>query len=417
MNKRQGRSSKPTSDNTSLQAYFEECFCRVVNHLLAASSNPVISDVFSTIGCCASREAQKVKTVCCAKSHRIRLANGVELRGSKAASFDEKAAVFAMKDVGEAEKGADESVCLTLSVMGMDCSGCVTKLDQTLAKIPGVSKASVKSSFVLNRTQFSYDPRIVKGGSKELIALIKKWNGFDSTVIDETIDDGTESGTMLYLLLTDDAKSRLQVSKLGDQIRIRQAPSSISRKLDATGKDRLHIIDHDPHNIGARDILAAAGRGAELPAHDDSLLADENGLTSKASADQLRKNAFRTIICALFTIPVVAIAFRTWDLSRTTINSVGLSLGTVVQLLSYDMYMDAFKSMFHHHQLDINCLIIMSTTTAFVYSVVAMGIEQYDISQGRSSSVPHGFFETSTLLITLIMVGRNLTEFDTERRP
>jgi len=411
MKKGQGPTRKPSLDDTSLQAYFEECFCRVVNRLLAASSNPLISNIFSTLGCCASREAQKVKTVCCAKSHRICSANGTVRRGSKASSMNEKAAAAIVNEVTDPEKGADASVRLTLSVMGMDCSGCVKKLDQTLAKIPGVSKASVKSSFVLNRTQFSYDPSLVKGGSAELIAFIKKWNGFDSTVIDESADNGTESGTTLYLLLTNEAKERLEHSKVGQRIKLRRPPLAVVRRLDATTKDNLYIVEYDPQTIGARDVLTAAGSGAELPAHDAPYLAEEQGLTAKASADHLRKNVLRTIICALLTVPVVAIAFGTWDLSRTTINFVGLSLATVVQLLSYDMYTDAFKSVFYHHQLDINCLVIMSTTTAYIYSVVAMGIEQYDIARGRPSSIPEGFFETSSLLITLIMVGRNLTEY------
>lgn len=411
-NRRHSSSNRPTLDTTSLQAYFEECFCRVVNRVLAASNNPGLSDAISALGCCASRKTHKVKTVCCSTTHRTRSADGIEHQGSKAASYNDKeTAVATTKGRDDPEKGTAKPVRLTLSVTGMNCSGCVAKLDQTLAKIPGVSQASVKSSFILNRTQFSYDPQLVKGGSKELVDIIRKWNGFASTVLDETADDGDENGANLYLRLTEDAKARLETSKLADKFRIVRLPASLSRNLDGPNRDGLHIVGYDPQTIGAREIVAAAGSGAELPADDDSFLGDGEGLTSKASVAHLWKTVLKTLVCALFTIPVVALAFGTWDLSRTTINSVGMGLGTVVQLLSYDMYRDAFKSVVYHRLLDINCLVIMSTTTAYVYSVVAMSIEQYDISKGRPSTVPHGFFETSTLLITLIMFGRALTEY------
>ncbi|KAF1990195.1 heavy metal translocatin [Aulographum hederae CBS 113979] len=411
--KQQKRPTKPSSSATSMQQYFEDCFCRVIDRLVKSTSNPIITEAISTFGCCASKEAQKVKTVCCTKSHRMRSPGGTyrRLNSSKNSLPKPKKDVVQVKAVetSDPEKSSATLVRLSLSILGMTCSGCVAKLDQTLGKTPGVHKDSIKSSFVLNRTELLYDSTILTGRSKDVVALIKKKAGFTATVIDEADDDGSDSGTKLHLFLTDDAKTRLEAADLDGLLSLGPLSSIAAQNAGLEGDRKIYTIVYDAQRIGARDILTAGGGGAELPADADSLLDDNEALGMKVSNLHLRNMVILTTACALLTIPVVALGFGDFGLSRTTVNAVNFSLATVVQGLSWNMYVDAFKSVIYQHELDMNCLVILSTTTAYVYSVVAMGIELNDIAKGTFTDLPEPFFETSTLLITLILIGRVIT--------
>jgi heavy metal translocating P-type ATPase len=64
-------------------------------------------------------------------------------------------------------------------------------------------------------------------------------------------------------------------------------------------------------------------------------------------------------------------------------------------------YAKALKALIFSHMIEMDLLIVLSTSVAFAYSVIAYGY----LAAGNPLSTGQ-FFETSTLLVTLIMVGR-----------
>ena len=77
-------------------------------------------------------------------------------------------------------------------------------------------------------------------------------------------------------------------------------------------------------------------------------------------------------------------------------------LATLVQfIVAGPFYLRAAKALLFSHMIEMDLLIVISTITAYFYSMVAFVHE----IKGRPLSTG-GFFETSTFLVTLIMCGR-----------
>ena len=66
--------------------------------------------------------------------------------------------------------------------------------------------------------------------------------------------------------------------------------------------------------------------------------------------------------------------------------------------------------MIHAHTFDMDSLIAISTSVAYIFSVIsyAREVEGKPLETGS-------FFETSTLLVTLILLGRVFSEFSRSR--
>ena len=83
------------------------------------------------------------------------------------------------------------------------------------------------------------------------------------------------------------------------------------------------------------------------------------------------------------------------------------ALATIVQcVVAGPFYPSALKSLIFTRVIEMDLLIVLSTTTAYVFSVVSFA---YQV-RGQPLSTG-GFFETSTLLVTLIMFGRLVSAF------
>ncbi|KAJ4339123.1 hypothetical protein N0V95_007875 [Ascochyta clinopodiicola] len=82
--------------------------------------------------------------------------------------------------------------------------------------------------------------------------------------------------------------------------------------------------------------------------------------------------------------------------------SASLALATIVQVcIAGPFYPKAVKALFFSRVIEMDLLIVLSTSAAYVFSVVSFG---YMVA-GKPLSTGE-FFETGTLLVTLIMVGR-----------
>jgi cation transport ATPase len=86
-------------------------------------------------------------------------------------------------------------------------------------------------------------------------------------------------------------------------------------------------------------------------------------------------------------------------------------LATVVQIIvAGPFYPSVIKVLLFTHVIEIDLLIVLSTMTAYIFSVVsfAFQVKGAPLSTGE-------FFETSTLLVTLIMLGRFISALARQR--
>lgn len=262
---------------------------------------------------------------------------------------------------------------LALSVEGMTCSGCGNKMERTLKGIPGVS--GVRVNFVMGNAECSFDGTTTT--ADEIVRAAERATGFKCTTMasdDQTIDV-LASGNAAKAL-TDLAIDGVTQAVILNKKAVR--------------------ISYDPTVIGARTLLDKLGSqsGGLAPPRDDPSISSGR----RRLYDQLIK----TIVSAILTIPVVVLAWGDNLVHEDTRAYISIVLATFVQMIAIpDFYKPAISALIHSRTVEMDMLVVISITAAYVYSLVAFGFRV----AGRPLETSE-FFETSTLLITLVILGR-----------
>ncbi|KAK3399188.1 E1-E2 ATPase-domain-containing protein [Sordaria brevicollis] len=182
----------------------------------------------------------------------------------------------------------------------------------------------------------------------------------------------------------------------------------VARKLPI-GVLQVSIIDkkivriyYDPKVVGARDLVQS-GFGGPLTLAKSPV--DQN---ITAGWKNVRHLFFMTMISLIFTIPVIVLAYLSQSGKRAiAYGYTSLALATLVQVLvAGPFYREALSPLIKSGAINMEFLVVLSTTTAYIFSVVSFAL----LVCGRPLSAGQ-FFETSTLLVTLIMVGRFLAAY------
>jgi Cd2+-exporting ATPase len=128
----------------------------------------------------------------------------------------------------------------------------------------------------------------------------------------------------------------------------------------------------------------------------------DRGIIQSAKHDFLDVGA-RTIACALLSIPVLILAWANLPRRPLLYGIISIVFTTLIQGLSFPIMSSAMRSIIYLRQIDLDVLVVISTLTAYVFSVVSFAFEV----AGRPFSSP--FFETTALLVTLIFLGRTIS--------
>jgi len=264
---------------------------------------------------------------------------------------------------------AREHVLLTVG--GMDCSGCANKMTRSLNSMAGISNVQVV--FVTGMAEFDLDSKVV--AVEDVIRRAERATGLRcSRVI-------TDNQTLDVLMDVDAAKQFSYNTPLG---------VTACEALDK----KTYRITFDPTIIGARSVLSSAD-GARLASPG------QDGAWSEGRL-RLFKMSFSTICATILTLPVVVLAWSNTPVPYSTRSIVSLVLATFVQALAVpEFYSKAIKSLLYNGVIEMDMLVVISISAAYGYSVVAFGL-----THAQYSLETKEFFETSTLLITLVLFGR-----------
>ncbi|KAF5722777.1 Cu2+-exporting ATPase [Fusarium mundagurra] len=273
----------------------------------------------------------------------------------------------------DVEKQATGKEHVVLSISGMTCTGCETKLNRTLATVPAVN--DLKTSLVLSRAEFNIDLRL--GSVNEVIRHLERTTEFKCERLQT-------KGSSLDFIVNGSTSEF-----------IGQAWPEGVLDMSLVDKDTVRV-SFDPKIVGARDL---AERSWDPPVK----LAPPRGDSSlEAGSKHVRHVGYITLLSAVLTIPVLVMAWAPLPEREVAYSSASLALATIVQVVvAGPFYPKAIKALVFSRVIEMDLLIVLSTSAAYVFSVVSFGylIAGMPLSTGQ-------FFETSTLLVTLIMVGR-----------
>jgi Cu+-exporting ATPase len=169
-------------------------------------------------------------------------------------------------------------------------------------------------------------------------------------------------------------------------------------------------VRFDPSQTDVSNLAKAVrdvGYGVLEQPDDDGTLED---LQEKAHEAEYRGLRRKLIVAIVFTLPLLAIAMPHLDFPGVNIVQLALAL-PVVAYCGAQFYRGAWLAI-RHRNADMNTLIALGTGAAFVYSLIAtlapgLVMTPVHASAGASHSPPV-YYEVTTAIITLVLLGRVL---------
>ncbi|KAK6067929.1 P-type cation-transporting ATPase 2 [Seiridium cupressi] len=273
----------------------------------------------------------------------------------------------------DSEKGLSGKELVILGISGMTCTGCETKLQRVLGAVSAVS--NLKTSLVMARTEFSLDVAVMS--VEGIIKHLERTTEFKCERI-------STKGSTIEVMPTGDIRTFLdQTLPLG------------VNDMRLIGKEMVRI-NFDPRVIGARRLLETGlCQVAKL-----APLQPDIGIT--AGDKHVRNMGYITLFSSILTIPVLVLAWAPIPQHDISYGIASLVLASIVQfVVAGPFYPKAVKSLIFSRVIEMDLLIVLSTSAAYIFSVISFGY----LVAGKPLSTGE-FFETSTLLVSLIMVGR-----------
>ena len=281
------------------------------------------------------------------------------------------------RDLEKAEIALEHVV---LSVEGMTCAGCEKKLSRSIKSLQYTH--NITTSLLMAQAQFDIDVSTSSLTIDEVILSIQKMTGFTCTRISQS---GQEIDVIVKGSLDDFIYQKFPLGVLN---------------VTAIKRSTARII-YNPAVVGARDLLSK-------PFFSSTTLAPPaERSTVAADRAHFRKMFFMTIFSAILTIPVLVLAWAPLRRRPVLYGSISLGLATIIQVVVVGpFYPDTLKALIYAKMIEMDLIVVLSTSTAYIYSVVAF------VYEASGSPLATGeFFETSTLLVTLIMTGRAVSAF------
>lgn len=255
----------------------------------------------------------------------------------------------------------------------MTCTGCETKLQRTLGSLDYVSK--LQTSLVLARVELDINTSLAT--ADDVVKHLHRTTEFKCEIV-------SNQGCSLDLICSEDPAALVNGQWPDGVVDVRRLNKQTIR------------VDYDAKIVGARDLMGDDwSQSLQLapPCPDSSL---------EAGSRHVRNMGLLTLLSAMLTIPVLVMAWAPLPEREIAYGSASLALATIVQVvIAGPFYPKALKAMVFSKVIEMDLLIVLSTSAAYIFSVVSFS---YLVS-GKPLSTGE-FFETSTLLVTLIMVGR-----------
>jgi P-type Cu+ transporter len=270
---------------------------------------------------------------------------------------------------------------INIHVTGMTCASCVRRVERTLSKKEGVVEASV--NFASEKASVTYEP--AAASPDELIRTIRD-AGYGANVREKTF--GVTGMTC--------------ASCVG---RVERALEKVPGVLEASvnlANERATVEylagEVEPHDL--EKVVEGAGYGVVQKDKGSSVEGSRAREYGKLKADFFVAAALTALIL-LGSLPHMFGFMLPVPLGSLNIGL--LLLATPVQFWAGRRFYRGAWGALKHWQANMNTLVVMGTSAAYLYSVVAT-LAPGLFAAGRADV----YFDTSTLIITLILLGRLL---------
>ncbi|MHA4041048.1 heavy metal translocating P-type ATPase [Bacillus cereus] len=269
-----------------------------------------------------------------------------------------------------------------LQISGMTCAACANRIEKGLKKVEGVHEANV--NFALEKTKIMYDP--TKTNPQQFKEKVE---------------------SLGYGIVSD--KAEFTVSGMTCAACANRVEKRLN-KLDGVNKATVNFalesatVDFNPDEVNVNEMKSAITKlGYKLEVKPD----DQDASTNHR-LQEIERQKKKFIISFILSFPLLwamvsHFSFTSFIyLPDMLMNPwVQLALATPVQfIIGGQFYVGAYKAL-RNKSANMDVLVALGTSAAYFYSVY-LSIQ----SIGSSKHMTDLYFETSAVLITLIILGK-----------
>ncbi|KAI2641030.1 heavy metal translocatin [Xylaria nigripes] len=295
----------------------------------------------------------------------------------------------------------------TIAIEGMTCGACTSAVEGGFTDLDGIMRFNI--SLLAERAVITHD--LSKVPPEKIVEIIED-RGFGANVLSTVLDtsDQRATSTAQFKIYGDpDAAAARRIEEA-----LLVLPGVTSAKLTLS-TSRL-VVSHQPSVTGLRKIVESVeslGFNALISDNDDN----NAQLQSLAKTREIQEWRRSFLVSLTFAIPVffIGMVFPMFipilDFGSIELFS-GLFLGDVICLvltipvqfgIGKRFYISAYKSL-KHRSPTMDVLVVLGTSTAFFFSIFAMAVSLLVPPHSRPGTI----FDTSSMLITFITLGRFL---------
>ncbi|MEK4139783.1 heavy metal translocating P-type ATPase [Paenibacillus odorifer] len=271
----------------------------------------------------------------------------------------------------------------TVQITGMTCSACATRIEKGLSRMDGVSRANV--NLALEQATVGFDPTV--SGLPQIEDKIRSL-GYDT--IKESADFDISGMTC--------AACSSRIEKV-----LSRTPGIAAVNVNLA-LETAHV-EYTPGNISPREIMekvSSIGYKASLK-EDRKDHVDRRG-------KEIQHKKWKWIISAILSFPLLwamagHFSFTGWIPTPDIFMNpwFQLVLATPVQfIIGWQFYVGAYKAL-RNRSANMDVLVVLGTSAAYFYSLY-LTIDSLSM-KGMNHTVEM-YYETSAVLITLILVGK-----------
>ncbi|MEK3712409.1 heavy metal translocating P-type ATPase [Paenibacillus sp. FSL R7-0333] len=271
----------------------------------------------------------------------------------------------------------------TLQITGMTCSACATRIEKGLSRMEGVSRANV--NLALEQATVGFDPAVA-----DVAQMEEKIRSLGYDTLKESADFDITGMTC--------AACSARIEKvLGRMPGI--AAVNVNLALETAH------VEYSPGNVSTAEIMDKVSSIG----YKAALKQDRKDIAEQRSEEITRKRN-KWMLSALLSLPLLwamagHFSFTTWIWTPELFMNpwFQLVLATPVQfVIGWQFYVSAYKAL-KNGSANMDVLVVLGTSAAYFYSLY-LTIDSLKMS-GMNHTVEL-YFETSAVLITLILVGK-----------
>jgi Cu+-exporting ATPase len=279
-----------------------------------------------------------------------------------------------------------EAQRLDLPIGGMHCAGCVARVEKVLQDLPGVQAAQV--NLATETATLHYEPATL--------------------TLDQVVKAVQASGYQVHLEHTTIPVKGMHCAGCVATIEraLRSVPGVVEAQVNLATEQAT--VAYMPTSVEASTLRQAITRAGyeplELPADADLASPQQS-----VKVDEMQALQRRFLVSLGLSLPVVVGsmgAMLPWMPAWLSHPLWLFALATPVQFWAGWPFYQGLWSTLKHRTADMNTLIALGTSAAYLYSVVATFLPGL-FAVGHGVHV-HVYYETSVVIITLILLGRLL---------